>query len=155
MASKPIENLDLEHLIQNTVNRQLIQKLGEMAVEQIRNRTRLGYGVPDLGAPQQKLQPLKDSTISNRKRSKGRGTLSGKTSPKKSNLTHTGELLDSIRFVGQDNRLEIYIAGERNRSVAEFVADQGRPFFTLSKSEVSRLVDVIQQAIDTYLKKGK
>lgn len=154
MADKPLDQLNLEHLIENTVNSQLIQKLGELAIEQIRNRTRLGYGVAELGGPQQKLASLAKNTVVNRKAAKQEGKLSGKTSPKKSNLTHTGELLDSIKFICNGRSLEVYIAGERNRKVAEFVADQGRPFFTLSKSEVSRLVDVIQQAIDTYIKKG-
>ncbi len=154
LATKPLDQLNLEHLIKNTVNDQLIYKLATLAIEQMRTRTRLGYGVPDLGAAQQKLAPLQDSTVANRKRAKAKGTLAGQTTPKKSNLTHTGQLLDSIKFIARGNTIEISIMGERNRSVATFVTEQGRPFFTLSKSEVSRLVDVIQQAIDTYLKKG-
>lgn len=151
MANKPLSELDLKHLIEKTVNSQLSEKLGTLAIEMIKTRTRLGSGVPELGKAQQKLAPLADTTKVKRKREKAAGRLSSKTTPAKSNLTQTGELLDNIKFITSGKTLEIYIAGDRNRKVATYVAD-ARPFFTLSKSEVSRLADVIQLAINSYLK---
>lgn len=153
MANKPLASLNIEHLIKNVVNDRLMMQLAKLAVEMIRTRTRLGKGVPELGAAQQSLDKLETQTKTNRRNMKKRGTLSGQTTPAKSNLTATGEMLDSIKFVVEAGKIEVYIAGQRNRQVAEYVGEQ-RPFFTLSKAEVSRLADVIQLAINTYLKKG-
>jgi hypothetical protein len=156
LADKPLDQLNLEHLVKNVVTSQLLQTLAERAVEMVRTRTRLGYGVSGetFGGAQQKLEKLAKSTVDKRRRLSKQGRLSGQTTPARSNLTETGELLDSIQFRIRGPRVEVFIGGGRNQQVASYVSD-ARPFFTLSQSEVSRLADLIEQAISNYLQKGK
>jgi hypothetical protein len=147
--AKPLSSLNLEHIIRNTINDNLMRRLGQLAVDMVRQRTRLGYGVESFGGPQQKLKPLATGTVENRRRK----TLSGDTSPKKSNLTATGELLDSIEFRLSGGKIEVFITGARNQKITEYVSEE-RPFFALTKPQVSRLADLIEEAIRNYLRKG-
>ncbi len=156
MAGKPLDKLNIEHLIKNVVTDSLLETLGERAVDLIRKRTRLGYGVTSdekLGATQQKLDGLTASTKEKRARLAEQGRLSSETTPAKSNLTETGELLNSIRFRIQGRRLEVFIDGTDNNIIAYEVSKQ-RPFFTLTQPEVSRLAAIIEQAIQNYISKG-
>ena len=152
MAGKPLDQLKLDYLIKNAITENLLKTLAERAVEMVKTRTRLGYGVAGekFAGSQQKLESLKSSTVENRKRK----TLHPDTSPKKSNLTDTGQLLDSISYEVSGNRITVFLKGQRNQTVAEYVSD-ARPFFALSKPEVTRLADLIQKAITTHLSKGK
>jgi hypothetical protein len=156
LAGKPLDKLNLEHLVKNVVTEKLLRTMGERAVDMVRRRTRLGYGVAgeEFGGSQQKLEKLAAPTKEKRARLKKQGRLSSETTPAKSNLTETGKLLDSIQFRVRGNRLEVFIAGLDNQLVASYVSDK-RPFFTLTQPEVSRLADLIEQAIQNYLAKGK
>lgn len=62
----------------------------------------------------------------------------------RSNLTRTGQMLDSIDFKLTRNGITIFIPDDpredsvlSNAEVAEFVAEQGRSFFELTDSEVT------------------
>jgi hypothetical protein len=147
--AKPLNTLNLEHTIKNTINDNLMRRLGQLAVDMVRQRTRLGYGVESFGGPQQKLKPLAPRTVDNRRKKQ----LHGDTSPRKSNLTATGELLDSIDFRISGGKIEVFITGPRNQKITEYVSEE-RPFFALTKPQVSRLADLIEEAIRNYLIKG-
>lgn len=145
--AKPLKELKLEGILSTVVSDSFLKKLAEEAIKNLRTRARLGYAVAKDGGPQGKFKPLAPSTIKRRQYS---SKLSDSTAPKRSNLTDSGKLLDSIsyRIVGQ--RIEIFLEGERNQKVAEYVSPD-RPFFHLSATEVSRLVDMIETAIDSYI----
>lgn len=108
--------------------------------KEVRRRTRLGRGVQRTGARSFKLAGLKESTIRSRRRTQNAGELSTDTSPTKSNLTETGQLLDAIdgRSSGPGNA-EIFLKEDRtdgalNNDIASFQEDKKRSFMHLSDS---------------------
>ena len=131
-----------------------VRIIADEATRRIVTRTRLGYGVPGPEQTRQKLSPLKESTVKARKKK----TLSPNTSPKRSNLTDTGKMLDSItwRIIGRDT---IRIApsggrddGENNADVAGYAHDGSsnrakRPFLFLSDAETKGLSRFIRELL--------
>jgi hypothetical protein len=169
----------LDKLIPQIKAPENMRKIGEQAAAMIKLRTRLGSGVATNGADKQKLKPLAKSTIEVRKgnlafyrNAKGQSIpftpddngakvkLSDQTSPSKSNLTRTGQLLDSegVTKVGYGT-VAIGPHGPRhdsklsNEQVAEHVTRGGRPFNNLSKVEVKRLQDGIKKQLRDLLKR--
>jgi hypothetical protein len=122
----------------------------QKAANLIRIRTRLGSGVKSVGGTKQALKPLADSTKENRKRLKIQGKLSSLTSPGKSNLTMTGQMLESLKgdAVSRGKGI-IRLTGTRpeglsNEKLGEYVSE-ARPFMNLTKSELKEIVDDIRK----------
>lgn len=120
----------------------------------IMRRTRLGK---DLSG--NKLKPLSTGYIKERKRLADQ--LSTLTTPKKSNLTASGQLLSSIQgnrqgtkivFRFKDQRTKTAFGGSKitNSEVAGYVRKQGRPFFGLTKTEATAL----EKRVSNILKKA-
>lgn len=136
-----------------------MRKYGELAAGMIKLRTRLGSGVVRDGADKQKLKPLKPSTVERRKSLKEKGRLSGETSPRKSNLTQSGQLLDSVQVTNAGvATVSVGPRGGRdegltNQKVAEHVTDAGRPFNSLSKIETKRLHDEVKRNLREAIKR--
>lgn len=147
----------------------------EMATEladQIRKRTRLGFGVDENGK-QTKLKPLAESYRLQRRgelafftdeygnkipyEPETKPYLSPYTTPAKSNLTKTGELLDSIRGKAQNGIIFISLEGLRkdgysNEEIGDFVQSQGRRFLDLTKGEKEELARKVKDKILKNLK---
>lgn len=131
----------LEKTVKDAASAPQCKALGEEAIRLIVKRTRLGYGVTTQGI-KQPLKKLSPGYIKFRKKQ----NLSEFTTPSRSNLTFTGQLLDSMRvmFVSQ-GRVVVGPKGLRNskltnEKLAEYVAKAGRPFNNLSEQEESQLV---------------
>lgn len=126
---------------------------GKFAAEMIKLRTRLGSGVARDGAEKSKLKPLAESTKDQRGYMQDRGELNKRTNPGKSNLTRTGQLLDSISAKSASrSKVTIGPSGARtgdgkrkltNEEVGRYVEKGGRPFNNLSKTEIKRTKDLI------------
>lgn len=133
------------------------------AAERIKKRTRLGYGVEGgvRGGQRERLGKLSDSYIATRKKARRSGKLSSATSPKRSNLTFTGQLLDSLRGMVKGNKIIVYLKknrddGKTNPQVAGYVENGGRPFFELTDKEVKGLRNNIKKdLIKTLRRKNK
>jgi hypothetical protein len=143
-----------------------MKTIGEFAAEKIRTRTLTGYGVPETGASKQKLEPLSEKYIAARENFKG---LSSNTRAGSSNLTRTGQMLDSIGVTqAGEGKATISVIGSRddgksNREIAKFQHDgikrkKGgavkRPFLRLSDAELKQIQNFIRKAITTLLKSG-
>jgi hypothetical protein len=121
-----------------------MRKIGEQAADMIRTRTLLGYGVKDAGAPRARLKPL---SASYKARRRDDDDLSGNTTPGRSNLTRTGQMLDSVRVTDvKEGSVTVGPKGKRadrkmNEQVAEYVTDAGRPFNNISNVEKKRIED--------------
>lgn len=152
--SKDLSQLDLSHLLHGILTQEFMQQLGELAASEVKKRTRIGYGVADQGSPQQKLKPLEKSTIDKRKRTKARGELAAETTPARSNLTETGQLLDSIKVRLEGGSVVVYLDGERNKLVADHVSKQ-RPFFNLSKTNQKTLLAFIEAELNKQIRSNK
>lgn len=162
--SKVIDDLiaRLKKSVEEAVTPKESKRLGDTMASRIRTRTRLGYGVTEQGS-QRALAKLKDST--KERRARYADDLSGLTTPNKSNLTATGQLLDAIKSVGQRGKVILEIDGRRTRElggsrprlsnaeVARYVQEQGRRFFDLTKAERTFLVREVKQLILGGLRK--
>jgi hypothetical protein len=88
------------------------------------------------------------------------GRLSDQTTPATSNLTRTGQLLDSVqvRSVAQ-NSVRVGPEGERsggkltNEELAGYVTQAGRPFNHLSKTELKRVREAIAKDLREEMKR--
>lgn len=120
----------LEKLINDALKgatrKKTLDEVGKLMADRIRLRTRLGKGVsqPTGGSPKP-LAKLAPSTVRGRASFKG---LSGDTTPSKSNLTRTGELLDSITHKVEDNGFILYLEGQHesglsNDKLAEYLSE--------------------------------
>jgi hypothetical protein len=134
-----------------------MKKYGQMVADMIRLRTRLGDGVAREGADKGKLKKLAKSTITSREALQKKGKLSELTSPGKSNLTRTGQLLDSesVKSVSV-GKVTVGPTGTRddgktNAEVAEYVSQQ-RPYNHLSRVETKRVNDAVKKDIRALIK---
>jgi hypothetical protein len=161
-------------------SRQNMTQLGKSLSEDIKKRTRLGYGVEKNGARRQRLAPLSDSYVEQRrgrltfrKNSKGKPypisseNKSGKkflssnklridstTSAKKSNLTQSGRMLRSIGvlFTGV-GRVVIGFNTRKRAQIAAFVS-KVRPFFFATNNEEKRLIKRTQKKLNELISRN-
>lgn len=133
-----------------------MRKYAEEAARIVKVRTRLGYGVDREGGQKKKLKALSDSYVEQRKKSK----LHSETTPKRSNLTRSGQLLDSYgptkvargeAFVGPGGSRN---DGKTNEEIAQYVSDQGRAFNNFSRLEAKQISDMISKDLDALLNKS-
>jgi len=152
--------------------------LGEFIVETIVQRTRSGKAPERDDGQNSSLKPLSNSykqvragkiyfyedDNGNLRVAKGRGSrhpdLDQTTTPNKSNLTFTGQLLRSIKYrlvgdsiiiepTGSRQRLSTQKTGSApsNKKVAEYVAAAGRKFLLLSGPDRRQVLLKIQQLL--------
>lgn len=144
----------LEDAVLAIADRETFNAIGKMSAESIRTRTRLGKGVDEMGGKLENLKALKTSTKDIRSFKKASGKLSNQTQPARSNLTETGELLDSIKYESTATEVRIYIDGVDNQKKAQDQVAQGRKFMSLSKTEVNAVIKYISNRIRDSFNKG-
>lgn len=154
-------------------------KFGEQIRSMIKIRTRVGFSVDATGEPKHAMKPLKPSTITQRQAMQGKASGSGKgltghakrdavhsagglypeTTPSKSNLTRTGQLLDSEAVKSVEfGRVSVGPTGQRsdsshsNSEIAEFQAQKGRSYNKLSDIELKRLNDSVRNMIRSIMR---
>lgn len=149
----------LQKAIETIISRQFRMQLGTIAREIIYRRTKSGYGVAsDEGAvsQQRRLLPLSKSYTDFRKGEVAFFTRNGKVipytpkikpklgrfgSPSRSNLTFTGDMLESLQVELTAQGFVIAVPdtkrqdGKTNAQVARY-ASQARPFLALTEQEV-------------------
>lgn len=149
----------LEKALEEVRKPATMKRLGDKAAGMIKLRTRLGHGVTGDGTDKQKLKPLSDSTRESKRGKLRRGELSSDTTPNRSNLTDTGQLLDSIKaFDAQNGSIKVGPTGtrqdgKRNEDIAKYVTEQGRSFNHLSKVEQKRINDEVRREVRAVLKR--
>lgn len=162
----------IEEKIEKAVDLSIDTTLAKETATQIKIRTRLGFGI-DTNGNQIKLAPLSDSYKAQRRGEIAFWTdkfgrvrsyipdekprLHGHTTPAKSNLTNTGEMLDSIDGYASDGKMFIKLNGRRedgytNEEIASFVEEQDRVFMGLTNSEKNALARKIKNRVLSNLK---
>jgi hypothetical protein len=131
----------------------------------IKIRTRLGKGVNNGDIV--KLNQLSSNYIKFRKKLLGgvslkqhRKTtkstndkgLSGETTPGKSNLTLSGEMLDSIKGRRDGLKFTFFFGNTEANNKAKWASENGRPFFELSNSEKNGIFRRVTQIIKEELR---
>lgn len=115
MSSKAVNKLNaiisrLEKAVKQSVSAAALKEIGEFTKDIVVKRTRLGYGVEKNFSQREKLAPLKKSYTKARSMFSG---LSARTTPKKSNLTLTGQMLESMTFRVSKGSVTIFPSGTR------------------------------------------
>lgn len=146
-----------------------MKALGQYAADLIRLRTRLGYGVTDTGAKRQRLKKLSPITVAFRKQARKMGELSDQTTPGKSNLTYSGQLLDSIKSkISTQGQVVVGPTGYRtpsrlssfsqevinnNPHLANSLAKRGFIFNNISDLEFKKLVNYLNDGLTSVIKR--
>lgn len=119
-----------------------MRAIGEFMIEKIRIRTQLGNSVMENLQEKSKLKPLSKKYIEQRKVFMNLSTM---TTPKRSNLTRTGSMLDSLKIKSM-SKTAIRIGptgsdmfGVSNSSKAFWQEKMGRIFLRLSFAEVKQI----------------
>ena len=135
-----------------------LKPIADDAADRIKKRTRLGYGVKDgeRGGPRVKLKGLSNSYKKQRK--KYLDINKKYTTANKSNLTKTGQLLDSL--IGKVSNKKIIIKlkenrddGEKNKDIVDWQSSKGRDFFELTDKEIKGLRSQLKKDLIKLLKK--
>jgi hypothetical protein len=146
-VAKNNQNIDefvkrLNTAIESANGQKQMRAIGDFMIEKVRVRTRLGYGVDQHLAEKSKLKPLSKKYIEHRKVF---NSLSSMTTPRKSNLTRTGSMLDSLKIKSM-SKTAIRIGptgsdmfGVSNSSKAFWQEKMGRIFLRLSFQEVKQI----------------
>lgn len=143
----------LANIRRNIGNQQTMEKVAEETAKEVKARTKRGRGVENNGGKVSKLKPLKESTKRRRRRLKAAGNLSDETTPGKSNLTQKGDMINSVEGKGRRLEADIKVTGRKNRTKAEKHTETGRAFMNLSKREISKAVNIIEEDIINDIKK--
>lgn len=141
-------------IINNIGNSAQMQDVADAGKKEIVERTKKGSGVNKNEGKKVKLAALDPNYIKARKRLKKQGALSSDTSPSKSNLTRSGKMLSSVKTSAENKKAQIYIAGSENNRKAAQQEAQGRKFLKLSKGEVKKLLNIIEEDIKKDIKKN-
>lgn len=157
----------------NVFKKSRLKKIADFAANLIKKRTRLGYGSED--RKKGKLKKLSESYKQQRagKVAFARGKygqtysykpeekpkLSTATTPAKSNLTNSGQMLDSIKGRSPaDGYIQIYMDSKRNdgltnQEVREF-SEKDRPFFELTEAERKQISREVREELRIEFKKS-
>lgn len=167
----------LEDAIDKSIDAKQLRPIAKFTIDLIVKRTRLGYGVDRQFGTKKKLKPLSDQYIEYRR------SLSGKSKPKsktpkifgarsvklseftnatRSNLTLTGQMLDSMTILSERGKsISIGPQGKRNEGgptndqIADYQASQGRVFNRVSLLEFKQIVREYRRTFGDLLKKSK
>lgn len=143
-----MNKFNINRVIKN-IDKILSKKLANKIVKGIRSRTRKSLGVETSGGRPTALAPLSESYIEQRKRLKRNGQLSSKTSPSKSNLTKTGEMLDSLDYTLNKGQIVISVAQEQkdkqkwNEDGDTSKNKPKRIFMNLSDEQIKEIEDAV------------
>lgn len=141
---------------------QFKRKLGRLGIKIIQERTRAGFGFRSTSQTNlTRLKNLAPSTILRRefavKAKPPRKLNTRLTSPRKSNLTFTGRMLQSLKVQNLPEGIRIEPTGTRadgpatNAEITAFNAEKGRIYLQFSDREAIRLAEFIDDEISKQL----
>lgn len=142
---------NIERAIDQALDDNYLKGVGRDTVRQIQVRTRSGFGVASNGASQRRLRPLSSQYVEARRFARSLGILSETTTPQRSNLTFSGNMLESINYRVNNRRIMFGFSNQRAEDVAEEVQSRGRPFFNLSNTEIRNLTRQFNSRLRGFL----
>lgn len=160
MATKDLKKIGkfLDSLNNTVYTQRFFKSTGQQASDAIYRRVKSGFGVDNdtKDKPRRKkLKPLSPSYINQRRRKGVRGEFG---SPSRSNLTNTGQMLDSFKVKVSSNGFQVTIPNsarrdsKSNRQIANFVR-RVRPFFALTGAEIRIIKKVIRDEVTKVFRK--
>lgn len=137
-------------------------QIAQDALKKLVARVKTGYGVSGENpanfesVEKVRLKPLSEKYVELRKKVK----LGDLGSPKRSNLTLTGQMLNDITYELIGDGFKLLFKGAprsdsklTNEQVAAYVSANGRPFFSLTKDEFAVIVGKVQRRYREILRK--
>lgn len=153
MATSLKAKINVDKYFIKLLGKKQYQILADMMKVIIKTRTRGGVGVQD--NRKKKLKALKKKTIKARERFPN---LSSETTPSTSNLTRSGQLLDSLEGIGLKESYKVQIKtgrndGAKNDDIIRGQEEMGRTFLELSGGEKQELAREAKALILKEIKK--
>lgn len=149
----------LEDTLNEATRAENIRPVAEFVIDLVIKRTRLGYGVQKQFGSKYKFPSLSPNYVKFRKKYSG---LSETTSPSKSNVTLTGQLLDSIKIIKQTKGSVSFApsgvrrgTGLKNEDLALFLKEKGRVFLNISELEYAQMVRFYRKSFGDLLDKKR
>lgn len=144
----------IDKALDELVSPKTLKTVGDFEADLVKRRSRLGYGVPQDGGGKQKFKELAPSTIKARKRKK----LAGETTPKKSNLTETGQLLNDLVSKIEGRSTVIGHSKDRNKRIGAFHQTGGgklpqRRYLGLAKEDIKQITAQMQDIFTDIINK--
>lgn len=151
-------NKKVEKALDDLTNSKNLSSIANDLAFVIKRRTRLGYGVEKSGDNKEKLAALKTSTVASRKKKKKKGNLAQETSPTKSNLTESGQMLNSLQGRAINKMIEIGPTGDRNKKLTAYhqlgnTKMAARKYLNLAKEDIKQLTATMQDRFSIILDK--
>lgn len=142
--------------LQKTLSKSVQEEIAKEMADTVRIRSQLGSGVSKVGGRKEKFKALSTKYVEQRKEFPG---LSDKTTPRKSNVTRTGQMIDSLTGVGKSGGFEIKPEGRRddgktNERVAGYVEENGRPFLNFTDTELKKLTRLLAEKLSDLINKA-
>lgn len=137
------------------VAEQVAEQAAREAASTIQRRTRQGFGVARDGGALERLAPLSPAYVKYRRANASR--LSSFTSPGRSNLTFSSELLGSLSVAKRGGAWKVVLEGARedgltNAQLARYVSRR-RPFLNLAKSEIETIAKSARRTFASLVKR--
>jgi hypothetical protein len=149
----------LEASVAETLSPNTQKIIGAFALNLIVKRTRLGYGVKENFGERYRFPKHSPAYIVRRRSFAG---LSGTTSPSKSNLTFTGQLLESTKVIKvEQGKIFIGPSGRRdegrltNPGLAAILEEKGRVYNRVSQNEFNQILRFYRKTFGDLLRKRK
>lgn len=162
--SKRLNDILKGKMITEVTKQKTMVEAGKYCIDIIYKRTKGGQGVTNHKAKSptgEKLKPLSKKYVEYRKKYPPEGAFG---SASKSNLTYTGQMLDSMRDRSTSKKISIILQGKRkngglsNAEVGDHVQNNGRSFFALSVKEQTLLYkffsDKLRELVSQYKNKS-
>lgn len=149
---KQLENIlqrKLKKIIADSTDKKTLQEIAEYTEALVKARVTKGYGVVKRGESEYKFKPLSKGYKKYRKEFKD---LSPDTTPNKSNLHLTGDMVNSIKGSVKPGKVIVNCTEEFNLKKAEW-NEKTRPFLELSRQELKKIKAYFSEKIKNILKK--
>lgn len=143
-------------------NKEMRKEIGAFVVDRIQRTARSGKSIAD----GQSFNPLKPSTVKFRESLAKYNQTHPLFKPKRSNLTITGQLIDSVKYTIKGSIIDVRPSGthkpyntkpgkkrggwdsseaKSNEAIAKDLLDQGRVFIGLDKTGQDRVLRILQR----------
>lgn len=165
MSKREIKYLagDLLDVIKQTFGEPELKIIADWIKDTIYKRTKTGVGLKSKnrkigGVDNKELAAVSDSYVEYRQKYPPKGKFAPKGKSNKSNLTYTGELLDSMKAYVKGERAYVMIPnGDHGSGISLHdlldEVEKVRPFFGLSNTEAKILDSMIRRMIRDKLRK--
>jgi hypothetical protein len=144
----------------------LLNEIGKTAVRRIKGGTRS----PKDRMSNQKIPELKDTTIEHRRYLQRFNRTHSTFSPRRSNLTITGQLIDAVTYSKKSNQVEIFVKDSArkkyktggdggthrpptNQELSQFLSKKGFKFMRIGKSAREQIENKINRELRRKLRR--